>query len=1403
MATPEENAASAQWLQQEHPEWFQNQNPSAAQAAAANAAYMNNTAPRLPTYSLWGAPQYADYSQLSQADRAQYAMLEGSNLTTVYNKQGEREYLTRQEYQQRFGATPEQAEAAKHEKAWSEPRNPVQSPAERAITEQYNANRYGSFGSGTTYRYAGRETNPYPSDTAAGIQWEVQHSGGLVNPMLEAKAFAEARAWGGPALTASQDWSRPAAIDLGMHTEPIRDLSYAATQFGGGGNVVRYANTELERQAILDASNRPGFTNPFTLGDIKTEAITKGYSMFYSLMGGARSGLASPDLVLGRTIETQREAAFSTPGRRDERFFGNELQKWAQNKVELSSAYHNIGMIAGIPIPANRFEYQGDLAVEFLKGTPQRAVDRFSPVSGEMSAYLPGVGHKYGLQEYAWDEALAYDRGQPMPGQKLYMNAVEYLGGGEGRYGPYGKLYGGIDNGGSIGGVPYTRNAPMIDQGATPTPTLGLPAIQGPAQAGQGGDLLGGIWNAMINAPTLIRSGLGVSAEPGNVTVSRGDLGGMPMPYLSVSRAAEQQAAKTPVPSFTPTTYFQELSNAIMRSGDNPRIASSVLSAEGNYPASLISGGLSIFGSAYDLGKNTKGSNAINEYLSNAEAISNSQQFPGSVITSTLGNIYKGGNVFELKTDFENTAAATTERIQPMLSKYESDITKYEGMLSEYNAQKSQYEGKLSEYNSALEAYNKNKTPEGYSALLGMEAKLNAMRPDAQYNALQGMQASLNAQKSAIDIQMAPAKDLEYRYNLAAADLTGNVNQKELTLYGAGNWFGDIGKGYESTIETPARAAMAPYGFLGDVAVGIASVPRQIATIAQAGLIGGETIARNAENFPGLATAGLAMQIKDTYKLGTTHPGELLGNIAGMAILGAAAKGAIGRTAGFARTRGMDYVPVENIGYDTRMGFAIGEPTEAGLRTSFERGTLEPTPNRMSLNRFEIHRTENFPYISTRTNEVPYISGQGERPFARLPGQEGETVLWTAHEYNTLTRGVNPGEAYRINTPGSSEVSGVYGASTLMSYFAKVGGQIPKMIGFDSPVKSPVVYSTVTEGLESAPRWLSRQTARDVATGTPGAYDTMNAYFQGAATERPGSLAFMPLTKSEYEAVVIQNSIMEVTGRRYYTKLGGFGESHFLGTRVPIVEQRVIGFEPGETPGIRTRTPSEEYSGRRPVITPSTLALSASSNTLSASAPSPLERMFRESDKTPSRYTKAYQSPETAVSERAGSSRMISESPLYKTTGRSPSKATTKSSELYSPLRRSSLISPGKTSPLLLYRSTLPDLTTATPPYSPPTYSPPPYTPGGTKPYTPPTPPYTPPPETPPIITGDLPYSGSYGWGSSRFSSHRKFREVFSFEQPEDIIGAGIGSGAFQPSPQKKTQKGKTSAPSIWQDLLQ
>ncbi|MFA5348303.1 MAG: GNAT family N-acetyltransferase, partial [Methanoregula sp.] len=112
--TAQENAdASAAWLAQNHPEWNQ-QAGSAEQAAAMNAAYINN---QLPVRPKMGTPTGGTGNQ-----NETIRIYDTTGLSDPRNQQGVARDVTRSEYIQIYGRTPEQSEAAKY-KEFNEPIN--------------------------------------------------------------------------------------------------------------------------------------------------------------------------------------------------------------------------------------------------------------------------------------------------------------------------------------------------------------------------------------------------------------------------------------------------------------------------------------------------------------------------------------------------------------------------------------------------------------------------------------------------------------------------------------------------------------------------------------------------------------------------------------------------------------------------------------------------------------------------------------------------------------------------------------------------------------------------------------------------------------------------------------------------------------------------------------------------------------------------------------------------------------------------------------------------------------------------------------------------------------------------------------------------------------------------------
>ena len=189
------------------------------------------------------------------------------------------------------------------------------------------------------------------------------------------------------------------------------------------GNEPGSSNLTYEQQALLASQTRPGYTDPNTLGDTRTQSTRRGLEAANRALGAMGMPLVNVDEATGGILETQRQNAMRTAGTRDDQFFANEESKWMQNPVEQSSAFHNVTRTA-TDVKENPFELRGDLAVETLKGSPNKRSEYFSPVSGKMNQYLPG---DRGLQETMWDTA----RDGETP-QGSYMDAIAVLNGSTG-----------------------------------------------------------------------------------------------------------------------------------------------------------------------------------------------------------------------------------------------------------------------------------------------------------------------------------------------------------------------------------------------------------------------------------------------------------------------------------------------------------------------------------------------------------------------------------------------------------------------------------------------------------------------------------------------------------------------------------------------------------------------------------------------------------------------------------------------------------------------------------------------------------------------------------------------------------------------------------------------------------
>ena len=275
----------------------------------------------------------------------------------------------------------------------------------------------------------------YGSEAANAVSsYYISHPSSEFTSLTNQYAARESQSLGSGGLMSQTPASHAAFI-----TQPGYVANPTGPEYDRGGN-------PINQQAIDEVAARGGqngFKIPSSytgLGDTTTGAVVSNLEAFgpaLSLMG---ISLPSRDVLTRNTLEYQREIAYTTPGTRDDSFFNNELQKSVSIPIIQSDIYHDEGQKSGVPIAANPFEYQADLAVELLKGGPTKPSEFSSPVSGTMAGFLPVTG---GLQQDAWLRAIGVDRNTAGPVAVSYTRALDFFNAAAGQYGPYGALFGG------------------------------------------------------------------------------------------------------------------------------------------------------------------------------------------------------------------------------------------------------------------------------------------------------------------------------------------------------------------------------------------------------------------------------------------------------------------------------------------------------------------------------------------------------------------------------------------------------------------------------------------------------------------------------------------------------------------------------------------------------------------------------------------------------------------------------------------------------------------------------------------------------------------------------------------------------------------------------------------------
>lgn len=256
-------------------------------------------------------------------------------------------------------------------------------------------------------------------NTAAEIAQMVGKTGGVVDPNLARIAIAEgAPSQNIPSAVTQQQQKQ----SQGSLPAPYISRISEKTTPQSSNIPQQEATTTLLRST----QQRAGYYAPSELGDSITQTRAQ------ELMKQTNKPFSSYEDAVRYALEEQRQSATTSTARR---FYANELSKSIQEPIEKASQYHYMAKETGRPQAANPYEYQADLAVELLKGAPTRSSEVFSPVSGEMSRYLPGG--KEGVQQYQWNTALGKNEVVD------FMPGIAALQAASGIEGPYGALYGG------------------------------------------------------------------------------------------------------------------------------------------------------------------------------------------------------------------------------------------------------------------------------------------------------------------------------------------------------------------------------------------------------------------------------------------------------------------------------------------------------------------------------------------------------------------------------------------------------------------------------------------------------------------------------------------------------------------------------------------------------------------------------------------------------------------------------------------------------------------------------------------------------------------------------------------------------------------------------------------------
>jgi hypothetical protein len=169
--------------------------------------------------------------------------------------------------------------------------------------------------------------------------------------------------------------------------QPSTEKKSGSSKSGGAAYTNKYSDQKggVTANWIEPISNRPGFKKTEDLGlDRKTwSLISEGYTPLQAV-----------------TMRLQEETKPSV--RRELDWQQNQL---AENKIEVSSDYHNWATDTGKPQSINPFANEGDMALALKQGTRQEGKLQISGSNPGVSGLFADLPGGKGLEDVSWDQA--------------------------------------------------------------------------------------------------------------------------------------------------------------------------------------------------------------------------------------------------------------------------------------------------------------------------------------------------------------------------------------------------------------------------------------------------------------------------------------------------------------------------------------------------------------------------------------------------------------------------------------------------------------------------------------------------------------------------------------------------------------------------------------------------------------------------------------------------------------------------------------------------------------------------------------------------------------------------------------------------------------------------------------